>query len=167
MKRSKGSILVMALLATVALLVLGLGLMSAQAGRYRKALQIEQATQAYALARAGLEDARVKLEMDLEFPPPGADDQNLFRYGENFGNGAYFVEVDARFDNPPYRVIKITSIGVVGNSESPAARRELIMELDSSPDSRSGPGPNPDLFRVLYVFRSRLPLELSDHRIKR
>lgn len=52
--------------------VLGMGLMSSQAARCRAALRMSDAVLARQIAMAGLEDARVKMNLDIAFPPPPA-----------------------------------------------------------------------------------------------
>lgn len=95
-----------------------------------------QALRAEGLAEAGLEDARVKLDRDLTFPPPGAVDQLVFTYEEPVMSldgstqvGNYRVTIDKRWAEPPFRLVRITSVGTVGDESTPVARRELTAEL--------------------------------------
>ncbi len=103
----RGSLVIMALLVSVALLVLGLGLLGSQAAKYEAANKTREGYRAKALAMAGLEDVRVKLSKHVLFPPKRVDItdaisqvQNFFSYSEDVRNSAgdvvghYTVVVD-------------------------------------------------------------------------
>ena len=145
----RGSFLIAALLILAILLSLGIGLMSGQAGKLSAAQARANASQAKALARAGLEDARVKLGKDILYPPPH-DEQEFFSYSEDVFTtagdflGTYTVVIDLRYevankDLPPPNediilyegVYIVTSIGKVGDrAVAPLAERTLYGEID-------------------------------------
>jgi Tfp pilus assembly protein PilX len=150
------------LLLTAVLLVLGLGLLSERSSQYRATMQAGQSAMAEALAEAGLEDARVKLDKDADFPPLGAEDQLLFSYSETVNNlsgqpvGSYEVQVDLRWRRPPWEIVRVTSTGTVGSVDNPLSQSSTTMEIDVAPWKRPTdppvPGPpvaNPDYFKVI------------------
>ena len=114
---------------------------------------MQKAARARGLAEAGLEDARVKLDKDVNFPPPGDVDQTLFTYTEevrDYSNkivGYYTVTVDSRWKvpkNPPDptapSVVLVTSVGSLGTDPlKPEASFALRMELDVDDDYEQGP----------------------------
>lgn len=155
--RRRGFILVLALLLMVVLLLLAMGQLSAREAQYRAAIQASAGAQALALAEAGLEDARVKLNRDEDFPPRGAEDQNLFCYSEVVLDlddstvvGRYDVTVDLRWAGGETRVVRLSSVGIAGPVGTPLARRKLTIELDFSETIRGTTTLDPDLFRVLH-----------------
>ncbi|MCE7870451.1 hypothetical protein DYH09_08765 [bacterium CPR1] len=138
--------LIMALMVSVILLLVGIAFMSSKVLQYRGAYRACESAQALALARAGLEDARVKLERDHSFPPRGTPDQDWFSYtervtdlGSNVEIGSYTVTIDISMRNPPYEIYRITSIGQAGPMVDPVARRKLYAELDVAPKRRDDP----------------------------
>ncbi len=137
--KRRGFLLMVSLLILIFLLVLGMGLMSAQAARYRGLNRAQEAAQAFQLAQAGLEDIRFKLEVDPGFPPNPGDDQPLFNFAEDVSVGgvsvgSYEVLLDRDYESPPYRLIRITSTGTVGPKERPIAQRVLKAELQRVPE---------------------------------
>ena len=137
----------MALLLLTIMLIGGLGLMASRAGGARAASEAVLSVQADAIARAGLEDALLKLSMDTNFPPgyPWPDDQNFFAYSENFGRGSYSVVVELNYvrklidetafvvptRNNEYQIYRILSTGIVGPREEPLARRTVRADRDN------------------------------------
>lgn len=123
--------------------------MTGQAGKLSAAQARANSAQAKALARAGLEDARIKLGKDVLFPPPH-DEQEFFSYSEDVlttaGDflGTYTVIIDLRYevpqrDLPPPNediivyegVYIVTATGKVGErAQVPVAERTLYGELD-------------------------------------
>lgn len=139
------------------LILLAMGMLGSRGSLYRAARDSARAGQARALARAGLEDARVKLAYDLDFPPPAADDQRVYEYLETMHDpdsgrivGSFLVRVDTRFRVEPYHLVQVRSVGLVGDRLDPEARATVAATLDLSPQDRTNPSlPNPDLFEVL------------------
>ena len=144
MKR-RGSLLIMVLLLLGILFALGLGYLSSRVARYRASASSRAAVQAEALAYAGLEDARVKLNRDHSFPPAGAEEQPSFTYTEELTDfdgqpaGYYLVSVDVLYGGSPYYLVRVTSTGAVGPRDRPLARRTFEAEWNRS--DRSGPPP--------------------------
>lgn len=135
--RRRGFVLIAALLVTLILVVAGMAYLGSRVSQYRGAAKGLEGAQARALARAGLEDARVKLEKDYRFPPPSAQDQTVFTYSEDVTDGAtvvghYTVSVNTTYENGPYTVIRITSVGVVGSRANPSAQATIHADLDAS-----------------------------------
>ena len=135
----RGFLLLVALLVLISLLLLGMGLMSAQTARYRGVNRSQEAAQAFQLAQAGLEDVRLKLEVDTNFPPNPGDDQPLFNFAEDvqIGTttiGSYEVVLDRSHEVPAYQLLHVTSIGTVGPKERPIAQRILKAELQRVPE---------------------------------
>ena len=147
MKR-RGFLLILSLLLCVFLLLCGMAFMGKRAAQYRGAFAMQKGIRARALAEAGLEDARVKLDKDVSFPPPGDRDQTLFTYSETVRDsagqvvGSYTVTVDSRWkvpQNPPDpnspSVILVTSVGNLGGDPArPEATYALRMEIDCDDD---------------------------------
>lgn len=137
MNSRRGSLLIGVLLLLVLLLVGGLAMNTRQRERYKGAMAEAQSFQALALAEAGWEDARVKLDKDPLFPPPGGPEQLVFTYTEEVSSsagarlGSYTVTVDRRFDRAPYHLLVITSVGVIGPEGSGRVSRSLVAEVSS------------------------------------
>ncbi len=70
-----------------------------------------------------MEDARIKLDKDPSFPPSGGLDQFVYSYSENLldtsGNlvGFYEVQINSTHRVYPFGVLKIRSIGRVGQRD--------------------------------------------------
>lgn len=160
MKAPRGFMIVAALFLVLILLIMSLAFLSKKVLQYRGAVLLKHSALARALAEAGLEDARVKLERDLAFPPPGGEDQEVFSYTEDVYDGttrlgSSTVTVDTTWETTPYAVIRITSRGIAGPAEDPLAVRELVAELDVAPDTgRTLPHP-----QIVYRERPSKPLE--------
>lgn len=132
--RRRGFLILASLVILIFLLILGMGLMSAQQARYRGLQRCQEAAQAFQLAQAAMEDIRYKLEADPTFPPNPANDQPLFNYAEDVDVGgtrvgSYEVLLDRSLAGPPYQILRVTCTGTVGPKESPTAQRVLRAEL--------------------------------------
>lgn len=165
-------ILALSLLLCVLLLVLGVGFLGKRAAQSAAANSEGLSAAARALAEAGLEDARVKLDKDMFFPPPADEDQKFFSYGEKMTDvagttvGFYFVDLDLQFATAPdppdpshSSVIRVTSIGSVGEDpNAPRAMVTLRMEVDVD-EGRAGPPPEPPTrpFRIIDWVDEVLP----------
>ncbi|MBM3460523.1 MAG: hypothetical protein FJX76_00285 [Armatimonadetes bacterium] len=153
--RRRGFTLVVGMCVTAILLVMGLALLGIKMAQYRGAMQASQSAQAAAIAEAGLEDARAKLEKDPSFPPRLTDDTLTYSYAEDFTDvdgaflGRYTVTIDMSKSRAPWRVVLLTSQGTLGSESAPQARRRLHAELDVAPTLRVGGGPNPNYFKLL------------------
>lgn len=146
------------LILLVLLLVAGIAFLGARVLQYRSSVDAASTAQALALAEAGLEDARVKLEKDYHFPPPGSDEQLTFTYTEDLPEvtsgapASYEVTVDTTYTDPPYSLIQVTVIGTVGPRDKPLARRKLTAEYDVGVWDRQHPDqPNPTLGKFINL----------------
>lgn len=157
MKRPRGFLLVFGLLVLILLFTLGLGFLGKQVDTYRAAEQAANSTLAYECAWAGLEEARVKIMKDRNFPPVGDEEQLVFAYSEVLMDlaettpvGSYRVLVDSRWLEPPFEILRLEVVGSAGDPTDPAtARRKLSVEVDMAENNRSGPGANPNLGRFM------------------
>lgn len=141
--RRRGFLLITALMLTIILLLVGMGLLGSQASRYEAARQASFSSQARQLALAGLEDARVKMELDINFPPPQGPGQFLFSYSEFLDlpyptpvTGSYSVTVDSTYAQDPAAGLyyTITSVGSLGPPIAPTAQYRLTAELSNNPN---------------------------------
>ncbi|MHC9539749.1 MAG: hypothetical protein AB9903_09515 [Vulcanimicrobiota bacterium] len=156
-KREKGSLLIMSLLLSLVLLILGMAFLTVKSMRYKGSAMAGAYAQVSAIAEAGIEDARIKIAKDPEFPPPGDKDQNVFCYSESVLDidgttliGTYTVTIDSSMNYPPYLVIRITSTGLAGPLEEPYAKKTIETELDMSEKLRDNPAAvNPNFFRFI------------------
>ena len=127
MRRTRAFVLVLVLFCIVILFTMGFGFLGSRVGQYRSTHQSGLAAQARALARAGLEDARAKINKDISFPPPLMAGSSFFCYSEDLTDssgsylGSYKVSIDSAglVSTPTY--LSITSMGGAGGA-SPAAR---------------------------------------------
>lgn len=168
MNRRRGFLVITGLLVCIILLLMGMGLLSSQASRYSSSLRSAESSQARQLALAGLEDARIKLELDQQFPPPPAPGQPVFSYSEQVQipatpapvNGTYTVTIDQTYKPAPDEVLLITSIGAVGPIEQPIAQYRLTAELDLKEGGRptNGQGiPQNRHFRYTHIQDEEIP----------
>ena len=133
----RGFLVITALLIIIILMLVGMGYLGSQASRYRAALRAAESSQARQLALAGLEDARIKMELDENFPPKAAVNQDLFSYSEKLTinsappvNGTYMVVINSTYATDPAAVVYVTSVGTVGTPEAPISQYHLKAELD-------------------------------------
>ena len=130
----------MVLVLSLVLLVLGLAFLGSRARQYQSVLQAYLGGQAEEMARSGIEDARVKLDQDIGFPPPLAVEQNTFSYAESIYDpsgaylGSYQVVIDTSYKNAPFYLMCINSTGTVGAPGAPpTASHTYLAYLDINP----------------------------------
>jgi len=139
--KRRGFLLAMVLMLSMILLVFGLAFLGSRGRQYQSVIQASQEAQAQQLAHAGVEDARVKFDRDIQFPPSLAVGQNSFSYCENLTTaggaylGQYRVVVDMTYSRPPFSVACINSTGSVGPVNAPEALRTYLCYLDLTPGS--------------------------------
>ncbi len=132
----RGSLLIVVLLITAVLFVGGLALSVQQQKRYAAAVTETQSLQALSLAEAGLEDVRVKLDKDPDFPPKGTPDQTAFTYSEALLGedgqklGSYTVTVDSRYAAPPFEFFLVRSQGEVDGTRESQIVKIITGEVD-------------------------------------
>ncbi|MBX3170724.1 MAG: hypothetical protein KF760_25185 [Candidatus Eremiobacteraeota bacterium] len=144
----KGFMLVTALLLCSIVLLLGMGFLGSRVGQYNSTMQASLAARARWVARAGLEDARAKLQRDIHFPPHPSQLQTTYSYSEDLHDlstppqyvGTYDVQLDSSHDLPNLRVLVITSRGQVrapgqGPTAPPLACHSYRACIDVTPSS--------------------------------
>lgn len=147
MKNQPAFMLIVVLLVAALVMTLGLGYLSGNSPRYNASVYAKSSAQAKALAEAGLEDARVKLQKDPRFPPIGDATQTTFAYRETLQDldgqlaGSYVVTLDWTYLVAPYYVVVVTSQGLVGpDPAKPTGNCVLHAEFDlraiRSPDTK-------------------------------
>lgn len=147
--RSKGAVLVFALLLSTLLLILGVGFIAQRGLEYGSVSELQDRAQARELAMAGMEDARVKLEKDPFFPPVGGFGQSTFTYSEDVLDpdtnrmvGLFTVTVDLSRREEPYRIIRVQAIGQAVERRAPDApprsTYRIYAEIDVASNERGG-----------------------------
>lgn len=133
-------LLIMALILIIILVVMGFGFLGSRVGQYQSTGRAVNAAQARAIARAGIEDARAKLNLDIGFPPPPGAGQPSFTYVEDLQDmsGAAVGFYRVRFDwskayEAPYFVLSLTSTGYLGPRTAPVAQHTYRAYIDVSP----------------------------------
>lgn len=147
----------LALLLISLVLVIILGFLGMRGLEYSSTAKLQHMALAQSLAEGGMEDARVKLEKDMFFPPLGGFGQTTFIFSEDVTDpttsqvvGSYTVTVDAGRRGAPFCVIRVQSVGSAGMRTNPRARYRIYAEIDCSGEERaSNTFPNPRLYRYL------------------
>lgn len=136
MRGRRGFLLVLSLMVTILIAVIALSLLGVRRGSYASSRAVAEAAQARALAVAGLEDLRVKLAKDPFFPTGIGDEQVIFSYTETVTAlsgakvGSYQVTVNRAHREPPNKVLRVESVGMVGDFHAEAPRFTIYAELD-------------------------------------
>lgn len=141
-------------------LVMGIGFLSQRRSQQQAVQAARLRLQSKEIARAGLEDAVAKLSKRWDFPPiSGPAGEESFTYtqeltgagGQRLGEFTVTLYMDRAV--APYELIRLTSIGRVGETEPAPSQVTLHAELDVAEFVRDTdpPVPNPDHFRVLYI----------------
>ncbi|MBS2039701.1 hypothetical protein JST97_32245 [bacterium] len=139
MKR-RASALLSALLIAVLLFVSGLALVFQMRADFQQRFQASRWAQARALAEAGLEDFRCKLERDPHFPPLQDIEQTVFEFEERVNpQGGYQVRSDVSLRKDPWNLILVRSTGYLGDMRRPILLVRLDGEFDVSVKVRSAP----------------------------
>lgn len=144
MRRRRGFLLVLCLLMASLVFVMGIGFLGNGSSRYNAATQARTSTQAHHLAMAGIEDARVKIQKDPQFPPSvEADTSNqqvVYTYNEvvtDFSGttlGSYLVTIDQTYQGDPHWILRVTSRGKVGPlPNQPAGESVIHADFDIHP----------------------------------
>ena len=145
------------LILLMVLLISGMAFLGSRVLQYRGSTQSTLAAQALALAEAGMEETRIKLQKDLVFPPPLSDEQLKFTLAEDYPDpvtgapAGYEVTVDMSWADPPHSVLRITATGIVGPRGKPLSRRVLSAEYDLAVQDRANPAAkNPTVGRYIH-----------------
>ena len=153
----RGSALLIALLIAIVIFVAGIALVFQFRSDYQQRFQSAQWVQVLALAQAGLEDFRVKLERDPNFPPLSDVEQTVFEYTEQIApEGGFQVSSDTSLRRNPWQLVLVRSRGYLGTSNSPTLVVALEGEFDVSAVQRGTTSPNPKAFQFLLVSRELL-----------
>jgi len=147
--------LLTALFVAVLLFVSGLALVFQMRADFQQRFQAARWTQARALAEAGLEDFRCKLERDPHFPPLQDIEQTVFQYEESLSpQSGYQRWSDVSLRKDPWRLVLVRSTGYLGNVHQPSVLVTLEGEIDVSVKLRATPAvDNP----FAYQFRLTRP----------
>ena len=159
--KQRGSALLIALFIAVLLFVAGIGLVFLFRVDYNLRFQAAQWTQARALAEAGLEDFRVKLERDVHFPPDRDVEQTIFEYTEQISQsadltGGFQIQSDVSLRKRPWNLVLVTSTGFLGSPDRPRVRVSLQGEFDVASLKRGTTTPNPRAFQFRQLTRNLL-----------
>jgi Tfp pilus assembly protein PilX len=162
-KRSQhGSVIILVLLLLVLMFTMGMTILGMKMTQARSSMMMKQALIAKQIAISGIEDARLKLLKDIDFPPRGGNDDVLYSYseilqfpGDSEPVGEFTVTVDSSCNEPEKpsnydRKVTITSVGIMKDKAGQvAARHRITAILDTSAKSRCGPSDNPYLYRIV------------------
>ena len=159
-RKPRAFALLLALLMISLVLVVVLGYLGVRALEYSSTARMQQVLLAQGMAEAGMEDARVKLEKDMFFPPLGGYGQTTFTYSDDLTDpasgalaGYYTVTVECSKRESPYCLVRLQSIGAAGQRQDPKARYRIYAEIDVSGVNRaSNLAPNPTLYRY-FLWR--------------
>lgn len=150
-----------------------MGLLSQKSNEYEEMRAANLAEQARAVSQAGMVDAKLKLAKDPIFLQMEAEGQKLKVYSEDIqdfdGNvhGSYTVTVDTSGALDPYKVIRVTSVGLVGSRNDPSAKYTIYGELDVSlylrnlDPTSTDQIPNPTYFEWLLFKEGSIPSEFE------
>jgi hypothetical protein len=141
LKRRRGFLIVFALLLTVLISLIGMSLLSIQRSQYSSSKEALRRAQCRALARAGMENAEIKIAKDPFFPSGVGDNHVLFSYSEevtsvqNSGEllGSFTISID-KSDEQTLKVIRVQSVAILGQRTAPTARYTIYGELSVDPE---------------------------------
>lgn len=150
----RGSALLMALLVGTMLFVAGMALAFQYRADYQNWTFSSRWGQARALAEAGLEDFRAKLERDPDFPPYLDIRQTVFEYWQAVPpQGGYQVRADISLRKEPWQLILVRSQGTLESGLTVS----LEGEFDVSTSVRGNPAlVNPHSYRFRLLPREVL-----------
>lgn len=137
-KSDRGFLLVAALLLTIFVAIIALGLLGIRRGSYASSKAAVNSVQARALARSGLNDIWIKLTKDPFFPTGIGDEQTQFTYREEVVDdggrivGSYLVRVDRQFRRS-LEIVRIESTGRVGGLSEESSSHTIYAELSIKP----------------------------------
>jgi len=161
-RRRKGSVLIIVLLLLSILFIMGMAMLGIKATQARSSVLMKNSLIARQLALSGMEDARVKLCKDMNFPPRGSLRDFLFSYseklqypGDSMPAGEYEVTIDTSWNEPANSAdydqkILVISVGIVRDTAgSITARHRMSAFLDTSEILRGGAAANPYLYQYI------------------
>lgn len=142
--RRRGVLLVLVLMLTVILMILAGGFLSTKNQEAVAGKLSFQSFKAREIAYSGLETARVRLLNDANFPPTTLSPlSEVFEVAEVVRDindtkdiGRYQLHCDRRWIHEPYRILRVTSIGQVGDDDGNPVRYTLIGEFSLLPGQK-------------------------------
>lgn len=162
MKKKKGAVLIVVLILLMALFVMGMTILGMKSTQAKNSRMMMHSVISKYVAESGMEDARIKLQKDLDFPPIDGRQTTSFTYneplsfpGDNNSVGSYTVTVDVSRcnpDDPNYdQTIIINSKGEIKDGFGKVVSTHLITGiLDASITDRNGNGSlNPFLYQYI------------------
>jgi hypothetical protein len=137
LRRRRGVLLVLVLILIATMFVLAGGFLSMKTRERQAVMLSRDSFQAQQLAMSGLETVRVRLQNDYNFPPATMGPaQEVFKFSETVMSydgslvlGNYQIFCDRRWVDPPYEVLRVTSIGQVGDKDGNPVRHKIIGEF--------------------------------------
>jgi hypothetical protein len=132
----RGFLLVFALLLTILVTIIALGLLGIRRGNYAASKAIVNSIQARSLAQSGMNDIWAKLSNDPYFPTGIGDEQTQFAYREEVVDstgrevGSYTVRIDRRY-RQTHQVVLLESTGVAGGLDANSSTFTIYAELST------------------------------------
>lgn len=133
---SGGFLLVFALLLTVLVTLIALGLLGIRRGSYAASIAVFNSVQAREMARSGLNDIWAKLCNDPNFPTGIGDEQVQFSYREEVIDstgqevGSYTVRID-RIYRKTHNIVLLESTGIAGGLDGDSSTFTIYAELST------------------------------------
>lgn len=160
MKR-RAFLMPLALLLAMFFGIVGGAFLYSQSLLYRGSVGANFQLQARSLAEVGVEDARCKLQRDVDFPPAGSREQTEYAYAETYLDpitgqkaGSYNVVIDQTHAGSPYFVLVIRSTGSALSADQNVIKT-IVAELDVSPKDRDNPNRDNDHYLQVLNWREK------------
>ncbi len=137
-RQKRGFLLIFALLLTILITLIALGLLGLREGSYASSRAAINSIQARSLARSGMGDIWVKLSKDPFYPGGVGDDQTLFSFREDVTDqannpvGSYQVILD-RSHRLTNNVLRIECTGIAGQLDEKSSHFTIYAELSTLP----------------------------------
>ena len=160
--RNRGAVLIAVLILLVLILVMGMAILNVKSTQAKSSLLMRYSKMAKLIAQAGMEDARVKLCKDMDFPPQPTRDEYCFSYsetlqypGDSAPAGQYVVTIDLYRNDPALpgsydQTLLVTSEGIVTNPDgSVAARHRISAVFDTAQLERGSINTNPYRYKFI------------------
>lgn len=155
--KRRGVLLILVLILVATLFVMAAGFLSTRTRERETVVAARDSFQAQQLAYSGLETVRVRMVNDFNFPPAAMGPlQEVFKFSEivmDFDDvneiGRYQIFCDRRWIDPPYYILRVTSVGQVGDADGNPVRHKIIAEFSTfvSGDPNT-PGNKGDLVNI-------------------
>jgi hypothetical protein len=133
-------ILLLVLILVATLFIMAAGFLTTRTREREVVKASRDAFQAHQLAYSGLETVRVRMLNDFDFPPLREASQEVFKFSEVVMDydgtnevGRYQIFCDRRWSDTPYFLLRVTSVGQVGDADGNPVRHKMIGEFDMRP----------------------------------